>query len=484
MLQFNSDKTNIEKRILLIIVFLFILLRLINLGSKSLWLDEAWSLEFAKQPILDILLNTWERTPPLYYLLSSFWIKIFGDSELSLRFPSFLFSVLSACVFYLLGKEIFNKKVATLGLLFYSLSSYQIWFAQMNRTYSMFVLASLLSFLFFVKLLKNQNKKLSFYFVLSTCFMCYSHHYCIFNLLVQILVLFFLYINDRPKFYSKKWFISYVAIFVIYLPWFIVMLEQAFKLKKNGFWIAKPTFYTIYFLYNKLLFWNLYSFSCILLAFVVLLISYNCYKNFVKNKTLYLLLILWATIPLIIPALISLFTTPILEEKYILCASIPVFYLLSKAILNIKNSYLSAVVTIVVLAIMSFSYYQYSNWELRNWKNITQKINSQIENKDYVVVADPLPYKYILNYYLSQEVIDLRSYFKKSSEITNKKIFLIYHGFSNVNNAKEKKQNGLRMLRKLQKYSPNFQLLDSLNYRDGVYAYVFNFSTSYTSSQN
>ena len=57
-------------------------LRLYQLGSRSVWLDEASSLWAARLPWPQLIptLATHDETPPLYYALLHLWIA-FGDGE-------------------------------------------------------------------------------------------------------------------------------------------------------------------------------------------------------------------------------------------------------------------------------------------------------------------------------------------------------------------------------------------------------------------
>src|SRR3989338_7590890 len=59
---------------------------------QSFWRDEAFSYIMAHQNIVDILYHTAEDfNPPLYYVLLSLWMTIFGHSEIALRTLSLLF---------------------------------------------------------------------------------------------------------------------------------------------------------------------------------------------------------------------------------------------------------------------------------------------------------------------------------------------------------------------------------------------------------
>ena len=62
-------------------------LRLLWLGHKSLWLDEAFSLWMANRPLGELWgqLVALDQHPPAYYLLLHLWTGWTGQSEVGLR---------------------------------------------------------------------------------------------------------------------------------------------------------------------------------------------------------------------------------------------------------------------------------------------------------------------------------------------------------------------------------------------------------------
>ena len=82
------------------LTFLALALRLINLGGRNLWLDEAFSAWFSERSFhyLWTVLPTYEAHPPFYYSLLKVWRSLFGDGATALRSLSVLFSTLTVPV--------------------------------------------------------------------------------------------------------------------------------------------------------------------------------------------------------------------------------------------------------------------------------------------------------------------------------------------------------------------------------------------------
>ena len=121
---------------LLILLIIAVSLRLPNL-NESLWLDELWSTHVKLGNI--ILLGRqvlYDSHPPFYYLFMFSWIRLFGDSELSIRIPPLIFGVLSIFLTYKLALRFVGKKGAFLTAFLMSLTPVHIWYSQEARHYS------------------------------------------------------------------------------------------------------------------------------------------------------------------------------------------------------------------------------------------------------------------------------------------------------------------------------------------------------------
>ncbi len=73
--------------LILFILFLAFIVRIYGLTFESIWLDEGQSIYYASKPLIDIF-NLDEPNPPLYIIILSFFVRIFGISEFWVRLPS------------------------------------------------------------------------------------------------------------------------------------------------------------------------------------------------------------------------------------------------------------------------------------------------------------------------------------------------------------------------------------------------------------
>jgi uncharacterized membrane protein len=82
--------------------------RLIGIGMRPLWLDEAYSAWFSAQSWHDLwtVVPTYETHPPFYYSLLKLWRILFGGSAVSLRLPSVLLGAATVPVTMLAAREL------------------------------------------------------------------------------------------------------------------------------------------------------------------------------------------------------------------------------------------------------------------------------------------------------------------------------------------------------------------------------------------
>ena len=164
-------KLNINNKLLSILI-LALVLRLISL-NQSLWLDEAINALAVKNLSLFDLVTKYtinDFHPPLYHIVLLFWTRVFGFSEVILRLPSVLFTLLSMVVTYFIGRDFFSKKIGLISALLFAVSPLSIYYSQEARMYALAVLFASLSFYFFLHLKNGDfSNKFIFGFLLLSC---------------------------------------------------------------------------------------------------------------------------------------------------------------------------------------------------------------------------------------------------------------------------------------------------------------------------
>ncbi|MFZ5392046.1 MAG: glycosyltransferase family 39 protein [Patescibacteria group bacterium] len=149
--------------LIIIILILALSLRLYQLSSPSLWMDEGYTLNAALSiltkgiPVLDSGANYWGAFPHTYLLAGV--IKIFGLDLFFLRLPSVIVGTLFILVFYYIVKKLFNRFTGILAAIFVGFSFWQIAWSRQIRMYIFVELFAWLSVYFFWKLITLKNTK-------------------------------------------------------------------------------------------------------------------------------------------------------------------------------------------------------------------------------------------------------------------------------------------------------------------------------------
>src|SRR5947209_1490856 len=135
------------------IVLLAAALRLWRIGHQSYWLDEAFTANIVRRDfggMLDAVRHT-ESTPPLYYVLAWLWERVSGWHEAGLRSLSTLFGVAAVPAAYAAARVLLTERAALISAALFAVNPYFVWYSQEARSYSLLVLLSTLSLLFFLR---------------------------------------------------------------------------------------------------------------------------------------------------------------------------------------------------------------------------------------------------------------------------------------------------------------------------------------------
>ena len=125
------------------------MLRLHELGARSLWVDELVSVGLATQDLGTILFVLYgeEANMTLYYLVMRGWVLLVGGgaSEAWMRLPSALFGVASLWALYRLGADLDRPPTGVLAALLGAVNAYHVGMSQEARAYSLWALFTTLS---------------------------------------------------------------------------------------------------------------------------------------------------------------------------------------------------------------------------------------------------------------------------------------------------------------------------------------------------
>jgi mannosyltransferase len=189
--------------LLMLITATGLLFRFSGIGIAPLTSEEITSVSLSHLSISHI----WESidsgfvfNPPLYYWIQHF-LLIPGKTEFSIRFLPALCGTVSIPVIYLLGQEFHSRDVGILAAAILAISPYHISCSQYGTPYSMMLLISLISIIFFVQVIKTSNSAAGAYFGLFSGLSFWVMYYSI--ILTFSLALFELIERRRHSFQAS-----------------------------------------------------------------------------------------------------------------------------------------------------------------------------------------------------------------------------------------------------------------------------------------
>ena len=243
------------------ILLLAVLNRFTGLVRRDFWYDEAFTGVAVKENFSDMvqmIIN--DVHPPLYYLTLKCFSFFFHYSVFGIRLFSAIFGVLSVWAIYLVGKELFNKKVGLWSALVSAISPFAIQYSQEARMYAMLVFLILIGTLFFIRALKR--KKREDYILWGICMgLSAVTHYM--GIIFSATYLFgfavwkffqawekrsgrkdvrSIWTPVRENFLDWNIFLGYMIAFLIFLPWINNFIRHLTMKGNNLSWVKPASF--------------------------------------------------------------------------------------------------------------------------------------------------------------------------------------------------------------------------------------------------
>jgi mannosyltransferase len=204
---------------------------------SDLWLDEALSVNIAKLPVSRIPgALRHDGAPPLYYLLLHFWIRVFGQSNFAVRFPSGMASVAALPVAWAAGRRLAGRPGAVAALMVLATSPFAIGYATSARMYSFMMLWTLVGVLVLARALEEPSRRRLIPVGVLTAAIIYTHYWGLY--LIALVGAWLVYRMLRPEQSSRRtaaehrWvhrrvLVAMIAGSLTFLPWAPSFIFQA-----------------------------------------------------------------------------------------------------------------------------------------------------------------------------------------------------------------------------------------------------------------
>ena len=415
----TKPNRDLSKLYLGLTLFLALLLRLYDLGKESYWVDEIFSVTESKQSIQQILMSGRLDQPPAYYIPFHYWVRVFGDAEISARAFSVLAGILSIILIYLIGKKLFSTNTGLVSALLMTLSVFQIAYSQEARFYIHFQLATLCSFLFLLYGLESKKRVYFFLYVIASILMLFSHTYGVFILFAQNL--FVVLYNKKYRSLLAIWLTSQAVLALVFGIYLIYIFTNGTTFDSqiasgdfnlNAIDIIRTIYHQILPARRDRSWAEILPYY--LVAFFLLLIGTGIYARgkgtqkffsdakesltniFHANEKLEKIALLsgWLLAPILLPFIVSVTISPMYRERYAICAA-PALYLLLAFFISefrIITPQKISLAAFVIMSVPGLQYYYTENLK-EEWREATAYVEQNLEEKDLLVFAPSTSYQ-------------------------------------------------------------------------------------------
>lgn len=389
------------------ILLLALSLRIYRLDSESLWIDEAYSIRLALQPIPNLILGTAnDQHPPLYYLILKAW-SIYSVSVFHVRLLSVLLGTLNVAQAIHLGRLFKFPNLGLVTALFLAISPMHVWYSQEVR---MYMLLAVLTTAMTANLGAKSHTWHSWlaYGALSTLAL-YTHNFAVFVLVAHGAFLVLLAIHHRHDWVDlRSWIVTMLGTALCYLPWLPTLLMQTQKHTMP--WIGHPSIEQIrdallQGLFNSARFNLPEVVKWIILGLTLVVFFYGSWrslgKGLVGEVDFWLLLLTGLVTFILIASLSQLF--PIFQYKQLLFLLLPLSMSLIWCLFTFPRWVTAVLVGLVTLSLASGLRIQMSQLTKDNWRGVANTIQHQIQSED-LLYTNPAAAELALGYYLQQKL--------------------------------------------------------------------------------
>jgi mannosyltransferase len=204
----------------------------INIG---LWVDEGLSVGIADRPVSDIpgVLRQ-DGSPPLYYVLLHFWMKVAGQSEQGIRSLSLLLVLIAIPVAWWGARMLFGERAGWIAAGLTATNPFMTDYAQEARMYALVMLLTLIASIALLRSFAGDDpsppRRWLAGFALSLTALIYSHNWGLFFGVACFAAWIVLIALAPPQLRASRrrdGLLAFGAVAVMYAPWLPTLAFQA-----------------------------------------------------------------------------------------------------------------------------------------------------------------------------------------------------------------------------------------------------------------
>jgi hypothetical protein len=316
----EKDQDKIHLWLILAIIATAAVLRFIHYADFSLSNDELSALVRVQFDTFKDLVDKGfyvDGHPGGIQVLIYYWVKVFGDSEASLRFPFVVMGVFAVWFAYLTARLWFGKTSALFVAVCLALLQFPILYSQIARPYGSGLFFSMLTAYFWTRVVfhfdAGSNRKYidTVAYALATTAMMYNHYFSFLTAFIMGVSGLFLLRKENRFFYLG----AGLAAAILFTPHIYITLNHL-SIGGVGLWLGKPE--NNWLLKHIAYLFNNSSWVLVMVAFISLSGFLSSQKLSNRVWTLRLISLIWFLAPIATGFFYSRMVNPVLQHSVVI----------------------------------------------------------------------------------------------------------------------------------------------------------------------
>ena len=302
---------------------------------------------------------------PLMQIIVCLFTDVFGVNEWSLRFPLFLFAILTLPLIYYITWRITASKIQSFiisALLCFH--SYHIYYAFQMRGYAMIVFWSMLSSYYLLRMLQSPlQRKARNAYVIATVALVYTHLFSIYFVIAQQIVLILLILKnkllnrDSVVAYFNTFLTTMLIIILLYIPQLPALAMNVLAENSNA-QVHPDYFLQVMAGINYLVAYSDQVFITTITGAIILLLYIIIVKQDIANQILFLSSLLFIILTGLIPVNSGFY------PRYLLCALPGFLFITSSVIIELlkrSSLYFKTIAVLLFIGTIALNVSAYRN---------------------------------------------------------------------------------------------------------------------------